>query len=579
MRRIGFIICIFLLAVTGVQGQVRFAEFEGVEWWTHLFGWGAQDARFIDYDSNENTIVAGFFVEDLIFGNHAGIDTGFAVANPNQYPAHIFFAGLDSIGEFQWANYLIQNQLVTANLFDFNWSSKEVGLAAISLGDTVTAGNGQILVGHNGQYESAMGLEVSNTGTLSTVFEAYCPNGDARCYFFDYNEAAEEYVAFVSHEKFPLIINLTDTIETDTTVLPPFTLHSSIVRLDLHGEILQIVPMISLKGYMVPNRTEYDQNGNLILNFSLLRSFSLEEPIALIGPDTIFGRGLYLAKFNELFELDWIRDSQSSNWGALQLESDLQGNLYQGTTSQGNTSGSPNNAVLTKLGSNGDSLWSIQTNGSAINTHGLWVGEDEIILMGNYIDEFHYKDISFLSTTDFGAYPCSTGYLMSVNPIDGKVNWIMSESVHNEWKSFSDLAVSKSGKISLLAQFEDGDFTLSGDTILISSWPEQPDNIIFQIPKITLPDTTTSYYFEDFFLIFPNPNSGIFNIGLSENFPEGAQFEILDLRGRLIQKVNASDKKVIAVKNLHLPAGMYLAVMKNQKGIIQQTKKIIINTK
>ncbi|MCK5338316.1 MAG: T9SS type A sorting domain-containing protein, partial [Bacteroidales bacterium] len=81
---------------------------------------------------------------------------------------------------------------------------------------------------------------------------------------------------------------------------------------------------------------------------------------------------------------------------------------------------------------------------------------------------------------------------------------------------------------------------------------------------------------EEFFEVYPNPSTGLFNIAYSFEETDNIELIIYDSRGALIHSDNASiaQKGTFVADLSGYPRGMYFCTLRNSAGI--QVKKIIV---
>jgi hypothetical protein len=75
--------------------------------------------------------------------------------------------------------------------------------------------------------------------------------------------------------------------------------------------------------------------------------------------------------------------------------------------------------------------------------------------------------------------------------------------------------------------------------------------------------------------VFPNPANGNFNVEINEFDKEIYSFELRGLRGEKVREMTNIQHSTFEVDTSNLSGGIFFAVLKNEKGIIE-TKKICI---
>jgi hypothetical protein len=154
----------------------------------------------------------------------------------------------------------------------------------------------------------------------------------------------------------------------------------------------------------------------------------------------------------------------------------------------------------------------------------------------------------------------------------------MSDTTPAWPKNFTNVELGTDGRIHVLADYDDLYAEFGSDTIWIYPFTGFNDVALVAISQPVILDTTPIPVFSQWFDIYPNPNSGEFNIGLYENMPLGSHFEIWDTRGKLIQNIEIPQRGLAFRVAEHLfSSGLYFIVLKNDFEQIQQTKKIIIH--
>ena len=138
------------------------------------------------------------------------------------------------------------------------------------------------------------------------------------------------------------------------------------------------------------------------------------------------------------------------------------------------------------------------------------------------------------------------------------------------------MTVSESGNISVLAKYDQNFVRFGSDTIYVYPFTGFNDVAIVAITQPVIIDTAPIFTHSQWFDIFPNPNSGEFNIGLHEDFPQGSYFEIWDVLGRRLDTFTPDGySQVFRVENLLLGKGKYFILLKSSEGKILQSKSFV----
>jgi hypothetical protein len=77
--------------------------------------------------------------------------------------------------------------------------------------------------------------------------------------------------------------------------------------------------------------------------------------------------------------------------------------------------------------------------------------------------------------------------------------------------------------------------------------------------------------------VFPNPSSGNFRVEILDYTPVNYSFELLGLRGEKISEIKNISSPGFEVDTKNLSNGIFLAVLKNEKGIVEMEKVFIQN--
>jgi hypothetical protein len=77
--------------------------------------------------------------------------------------------------------------------------------------------------------------------------------------------------------------------------------------------------------------------------------------------------------------------------------------------------------------------------------------------------------------------------------------------------------------------------------------------------------------------VFPNPSSGNFRVEILDFAPVNYSFELLGLRGEKISEINNISSPGFEVDTKNLSNGIFLAVLKNEKGVVEVGKVFIQN--
>jgi len=77
--------------------------------------------------------------------------------------------------------------------------------------------------------------------------------------------------------------------------------------------------------------------------------------------------------------------------------------------------------------------------------------------------------------------------------------------------------------------------------------------------------------------VFPNPSSGNFRVEILDYTPVNYSFELLGLRGEKISEIKNISSQGFEVDTKNLSTGIFLAVLKNEKGVVETEKVFIQN--
>jgi hypothetical protein len=77
--------------------------------------------------------------------------------------------------------------------------------------------------------------------------------------------------------------------------------------------------------------------------------------------------------------------------------------------------------------------------------------------------------------------------------------------------------------------------------------------------------------------VFPNPSDGNFRVEIQDYKPGNYSFELFGLRGEKISQINNISESAFDVDTKNIADGIFLAVLKNEKGIVEMEKLFIQN--
>ena len=77
--------------------------------------------------------------------------------------------------------------------------------------------------------------------------------------------------------------------------------------------------------------------------------------------------------------------------------------------------------------------------------------------------------------------------------------------------------------------------------------------------------------------VFPNPSSGNFRVEILDYTPVNYSFELFGLRGEKISEIKNISSQGFEVDTKNLSNGIFLAVLKNEKGVVEMEKVFIQN--
>lgn len=573
MRRIGFIFCFVLVAFTGLQGQVRFAEFEGVEWWTHVGGHAYQYVDFIEVDDSGNVYVAGRFDRELYLRNRDGVDLDYFPDYQCALEAdfHVFFVKYDSGGEFQWVNWLEKTDQNLLNLTSFTYSDAGYATALVRLNDTVTTRDGAIFFPKSGTGVDDIVLKLFPNGSIEEVARVWGAGFVKVTGLIPL--ANEEYLATVSHGQGGFNIG-GEEVRFDSIVFDSGTFHTSLIHINSQNLILQHRLIKALAGISTAIKIVDNGIRGAVVLMGMSSNNGNSEGIATCDGDTVIAKGYITMRFDRELNLSFISKPMPFENTRIDLACDIKGNLFVSCTKPGGDSiYSVLNSFVTKLSQFGDTLWDIHTNGIQVYSGGIDVSSDALFWTGSYGIKMELGSL-FFERLSAG----STGFVAKIDLLTGTLNWVITDTISRHSKELGGIAVACDDQIHFTANFDQNYSLFGQDTVWVYPFTGFNDVAIVTIKDPEPAKQNPEPEYPQWFTVFPNPSHGEFSFGLNQNFPAQSFFEIRDLRGRLIGQTivaeNGSQKIDFSEK---LSVGVYLVILKNRSGNILQTKKIIIH--
>jgi hypothetical protein len=569
MRRIGLIFFLLIVTVAGVQGQVRFDEFEGVDWWAHVGGHAYQYVDFIEVDDSGNVYVAGRFDRELYLNGKDGVDLDyFADWLGDEVFFHYFFAKYNSLGELEWVTSLERRNTSYFEISDVSWAQEGHPVALVTFEDTLESMGGERFYPKANSFRNTMGINVLPSGTLEVAFQIW---GRASVWGEHITPLSNgNTMVTISTTKYPVVVN-GDSIGGITGPQNSYPLHGNFLVLDQNGEVLHFDSVRHISGVGVPGKMKSDSQGNLYMIMYVADGNSSGSVI--VKEDTVSGFGHFLVKLDADMNIVYQVGPINYFQGQFDLIPGDDGSLYIGQQGSFVDSISSNlNVFLTKLNADGDTIWSTNTLGSSGFYGGIAQDNKSIFLSGYYGGSIILQGIEFVRST-WG----TNGFLSRIDKNTGDLIWLISDTTSYHENAFGRVTATNSGKITISLNFDQNYVSLSDDTVWIYPFTGFNDVALYSFSSPILPDTVKKPSISKWFNVYPNPNNGVFTIGVHENFVSPAAFEIWDMKGRKVMSVDVPEiEKEIQFSNLLLGTGVYMIRLRNSDGMIQQTKKVII---
>ena len=260
MRKLVYVL-FFMLFWTALAAQVRYENFENVEWFSHIWGGGTQVPEFVEVDDSGNVYVAGTFQTILAIGSPlSDPDTLYfpRIWNPFGNP-HLFFVKYSPEGEMRWFNTIERADTSLLRLWDFRPCSDGSFLVMGSFKDSVVTARGDDLKLQSagfGTGSNAWCLKLFPNGHLETFVQAWGPGGGVFGYHIR-ERSDGTFVYIMSHYRFPVIIGA-DTISVDSSQLGNGRSHKTIAILDSVGKLMRFEVFISLEKNCVFEKIRLD---------------------------------------------------------------------------------------------------------------------------------------------------------------------------------------------------------------------------------------------------------------------------------------------------------------------------------
>ena len=497
----------------------------------------------------------------------------------------IFIAKFDTVGNFIWVKNIGANNGVNGNPLS-------TGIAIDSIGNVYCTGFFNLTVDFD------PGVGIANLTAPYPIGEF--PHNDAFVLKLDSAGNylwAKQFTGYQNELSYGIALDRAGNVYTtgyfsDTVDFNPssgvfnlismYNIDGFVSKLDANGNFVW-AKQIGGAAADFPKTITCDDNGNIYTAGFFNGTCDFDPGVGTYQLTSHGNSDAYLSKLDANGNFVWAKHIGSINPDAIHsVTTDFSNNVYIAGSFQGTVDMDPNtgvqnhyslneNVFISKLNSSGNLIWSKNIEGSG-NSYPIVI---DIDMLGNVYTTGKFSEKIDLDPSIDSLPVTSVGQSFDVyiNKLDSMGNFIWAKTFGGPADDISSsLFVNQSGSIYSTGSFNNtADFDPNSSIANISSIGGYNTfmhkmKLVNLTVDIAINDTNSS------FLIYPNPNNGIFNVELN-TIDNIVSLEIYNLLGVKVYSQPINTK--YTQHQLQVETGVYLLNIKDEKGN-KTVKKIIV---
>lgn len=531
-----------LLTFTILSFQILSQNFQ----WVKELGYGNSQtsSEAITIDSNGSIYTTGSFQGTADFDPGPG--TYNLTLNATGINTDIFISKLDFMGNFVWVK----------SIGGINASANNSDLAASictdSQGNVYVTGQFRATV----DFDPGSGIQLVTAAGVNDIFILKLDPSGNYIWVRTFGDTGIDYGTAISTDSFGNIYttgNFNGTIDFDPSSgvsnISSFNDDLFILKLDPSGSLVWIKNMGGSISQCSPSSIHLDSFGNIYTTGNFYGSVDFDPNMATFTL-TANASSIFISKLNAQGDFIWAKSmgSTTQNSGGQSIETDQLGNVYTTGYFQGVADFDPNigtytytaggsNAFVSKLDVNGNFVWAKsigQTWSDDCQASSIKIDPFGFL----YSTGFFHGYIDFdpgISTTILNA----NGHSVYVLKLDTAGNFISVKDINtNGYSSGNGLTLNSQGDVLATGTFDrliDFNNNLGIDTLTTIGF--QTHSFIVKYSDISSGINQIQVYLSDQINIFPNPNSGQFNVKSKDNM----SLSLINNLGQIVETIELNE--------------------------------------